>query len=341
MHWLFPDRLYFLLLLPVLAGWLFLGFRLRKRSLEKLGEARLLGPLVAAPPPWMGFCKGLCLLIAVGLAMLAWARPQWGMEQEEVTAAGVDIVLAVDTSLSMLANDIQPSRLVRAKLELSALVKALEGNRTGVVAFSGAAAAVSPLTLDTGAVSMFLDSLEPGMVQPQGTRLGDALRESMKLLGERPDTSKIIILVTDGEDHGSRPLMAAREAAEMGVVIHTVGLGSVEGTPIPIRNARGNVTEYKKDEDGEIVLSKLDEGLLREIASVTGGLYLPARMGINIDALLEAVASMEQSEFESKLGRRYKERFMWPLAAALVFLSLEFLIPGRRKKDTPSMPAKV
>jgi Ca-activated chloride channel family protein len=228
-------------------------------------------------------------------------------------------VLAVDVSTSMLAEDLKPNRITRTQVALQELLRTLEGNRIGLVAFAGDAHILCPLTLDYSAVELFLDLLNPLAFSPQGTRIGDAVRKSFDAFGDRPDTSKVLILLTDGEDHESEPVEAASEAAERGIILYAVGIAAPQGAPIPIKE-EGLLDGYKKDDRGEIVVSRLDEETLKEMAAATGGLYLPG-------------SGRMRSRLDSEIRQQHKERYQWPLGIALAcFLAETALVGGRRER---------
>jgi Ca-activated chloride channel family protein len=334
MYWGESFWLWWLFAAPALALLMLASAWLSGRRLAALGDAPLVRSITSAPHVELRFVRGALAVLAAALATLALARPQWGVAFEEVQVRGIDLVLVVDVSNSMLAEDVKPSRVVRARLELRSLVEALQGNRIGLVAFAGDAWLLSPLTLDYGAVQTFLDMLEPPMFQPQGTAIGKALEEAVAAFGDRPDTSKVVLLVTDGEDLAGNPMEAVRAAKEKGIVVHTVGLGSFEGTPIP-EYGEGGMRRYKRDQSGRQVETRLDETFLMAAARETGGLYLRASTRLDAGPLSRAIASMATQELDAQLRRQYTERYQWFLGFALLCLFCERTLAFVRPKSAP------
>lgn len=270
--------------------------------------------------------KAFLLILAVLLLITALIRPRWGFHWEEVKRTGVDIIVAVDVSKSMLAQDIDPSRLERAKRKIRDLIAMLEGDRIGLIAFAGAAFMQCPLTLDYGAFAMFLDYLDPDLIPVPGTALGEAVRLATASFKRRERTAKALILITDGEDHESDPLGAAAEAKKAGVKIFTIGIGSDTGAPIPQPDGSGG---FVKDRGGSVVMSKLDEQLLQKIALETGGAYVRSVTGdIDLEKIYrgEIRAGMERTELASSRSKRWEERFQWFLGIALALIVLEACI---------------
>jgi len=293
---------------------------MRKKLLRKVSRTRQV-------------VKAALIVAAIAFVLVALARPRWGFKWEEVKRKGVEIVVAIDVSQSMMARDVDPSRLGRAKREVTDLVRMLQGDKIGLVAFAGSSFIQCPLTLDYGAFSMFLDALSPDLIPVPGTALAEALRTSLSAFDKGANTSRAVILITDGEDHEGNALKAADEARAQGVKIFTIGIGKREGAPIPSGDASGG---FKKDGHGGVVLSKLDEATLEKIALLTGGKYVHSATG---DADLKTIylqgirKEMEGREFASTRTQKWKERFQWPLLAALLCLIAEALLRETRKKE--------
>lgn len=334
MRWVHPLYLWLLALAPLLPLALWASRRAARARLRRMGEAPLVESLAREESAPRRLARATLMALGWAGLALALARPQWGVAHEEVTVEGVDILFAVDVSTSMLARDVKPNRLVRARSALADLVKTLEGNRVGLIAFAGDANVLCPLTLDYGAVRMFLDVLDPLAFHPQGTNVSAAIRKAFRAFGDRPDTSKVIILLTDGESHQDNPVEAAKEAAERGIVIHTVGIGNPQGAPIPVEGGGGGAG-YKRDAKGEMVLSRLDEATLQEIARVTGGIYILGEGHIDVDPLKEAVREMAASRLDASLREQHKERYQWPLGFALLCFLAEALLPARAARKQP------
>jgi Ca-activated chloride channel family protein len=333
------EPLYLLGALPLLAlaaaayAW---GASRRRALTALLGDEPTLARLMRPEAAGRRRLQSGLRLAALALLMLALARPQWGVEAVETAATGRDVVIAVDVSLSMLTEDVKPNRFARAREELSLLIDELKGSRVGIVAFAGEPVVVCPLTTDTAAAKQLLRVLSPGAVPVPGSAIGKALRAATAMLARYPG-SRSIILLTDGEDHKSRPVEAAEEAAAEGIRIDAIGIGTREGEPIPLKDENGAVSGYKKDKRGGTVMSRLGERDLSEIASKTGGNYYRSSPGAS-----------EASEIARKLldgpgvdgerrgtGRRYKSRHMIPLALAFLLLLLEAFLPETRAGSPP------
>lgn len=331
-----PEFLHLLWLVPLLAGFFAFVRRRRRIRLERFAGQQLLGRLVRSAGGERTVIRYLLFLLALTFLILAAARPMWGTRVNEVARRGVDVIIAMDTSLSMDAEDVKPSRLRKAKLEMTGLVDRLRGDRVGLVAFAGSAFVQCPLTLDHSAAKMFLDILDTGLIPRPGTAIARAITMSMEAFRSRERKYKVLVLLTDGEDHEADPVAAARAAAEEGVVIHTVGIGSPVGEPIPMRDAQGQISGYKKDRSGEVVTSRLDEETLRAIARTTGGIYVRATQGeVELDTLVAEISGMEKRELQSRMHAGLEERFQYPLALALLLLVSWLAIPdlGRRRRS--------
>lgn len=331
MNFVHPYVLFLEAIVLVLAGAYLLAFRARRRALAAFADAGLVNRLSSASPAWQAARAG-CALAAVFFIVLALARPQFGAKVSETTQRAADVVIAIDVSESMLSEDIKPNRMDRAKSMLGALIRQLEGNRIGVIAFAGVAFWQCPLTLDTSGATMFLDLVDTSLIPQGGTAIGDALRLGTKALASSPAHTKAIVLLTDGEDHKSSPEEAARQAARNGVRIFAVGFGSPTGEPIPLRDAQGAFTGYKKDKKGAVVMSKLDEKLLATLASETDGIYIRAQDGVvDIAQLADAVNGLDKAKVSSRRSRTYEDRYQYPLAAACIFLLGALFLPRRKR----------
>jgi Ca-activated chloride channel family protein len=276
--------------------------------------------------------KRILLIFAVLFLVLAMARPQFGTKLRTVKREGQDIVIAIDVSKSMLAEDIQPNRLEKAKHEVSTLIDKLEGDRVGLIAFAGRAFVQSPLTLDYGAAKMFLESMNPDLIPVPGTAIGEAIQKALASFVEKERKHKVLILITDGEGHEGDPLETAKLAAREGVVIYTVGIGSIQGVPIPESDSRGNQTGFKKNRSGEVIMTKLDELTLEKIALETGGKYYRASPGeAELDKIYDDIAKMEKKALASQQFAQYEDRFQILVGIALFLLILELFLPERRK----------
>jgi Ca-activated chloride channel family protein len=268
------------------------------------------------------------VVLAIIFLGLAAGRPQIGTRLGVAKRLGVDLMLALDVSDSMLAEDVRPNRIERAKRQALSLIDLLKGDRVGIVVFSGEAFVQCPLTLDYGAATMLLSAVRTGTLETPGTALAEAIRTATAALTTEPDRSKVLVIMTDGEDHGSDPVAAAREAAEAGIHIYAIGFGSPSGEPIPLDPSEG--TGYKRDRQGDIVMSRLDEGTLIDVAEATGGRYFRASATERELAVIEEeISRMQQGELESRMMAYYEERFQIPLAVALALLVAATFIPER------------
>lgn len=302
-----------------------------RRDRERTAQlvARALWPKVMARPAevWRWVRLGFFSLGVAGLA-LALAGPRWGVVREKLQREGVDVVLVVDTSGSMAAEDVQPDRFSLARLTLRSLLDALEGDRLALVALEGEAYPLVPLTLDAGAVAMFLESMEPGMLPTPGTSLGAGLEAALSLFVDEQRANKVVVLVSDGEDLEGAVERGLRAARSKGVIVHTVGVGTAAGAPVPHFDAEGRRQGFKKDRDGSVVVSRLDEGVLQRLARETGGVYTratPANTGVW--QLVAAVRGMEQKSLAQEYTYRPRERYQWPLGVALLAIAGGLLVP--------------
>ena len=313
--------------------------RRREGARKAFAEQPLFLRIAPGASPGRERLKGALIVIGVVVLGLAAARPQVGTKLGVVKREGVDLMLAIDVSASMRARDLKPDRLEKARREAASFIGLLDGDRVGIITFAGEAFVQCPLTVDYGAASMLLSSIEPGTIPTPGTAVGEAIRTAIRAMETRPDRAKALVIMTDGEDHGSEALDAAREASEAGITVYTIGLGSTAGEPIPETSGDG----YKRDRSGQIVMSKLNEPVLIDVAAATGGRYFRATDSEReLDAIEEEISAMQQGELESRMYAYYEERFQVPLAVALAILSLEALLPDavrRRRTGKEEEPA--
>jgi Ca-activated chloride channel family protein len=327
-----PDWLMALAALPVLAALFWIAAVRRRRAMETFGDSDLVRKLTGTVSPEARRWKAALAVVAVGFAVLALARPQFGSRVETVRSVGQDIVVAVDLSRSMLAEDVAPNRLERARLAILRLMNGLDGDRIGLVAFAGDAFVQSPLTTDYAAAGMFLNAMDPDIMPVQGTDLGAALRVSLDALGQGARDAGVVVLVTDGEDHEATFEEQLERAASEGVQVHVVGIGSVEGVPIPIYDAQGRRDGFVRDEAGTVVTTRLGEETLRTVAERTGARYVTAGAGgVGFDDLVDELAGVEGEALEERQVTRFEEQFQMFLAMALALLFVEWVWPERRR----------
>ncbi len=328
-----PWVLALLVLVPLVFTLLMINLRIRKRALERFADSSLLVKLTGRTTGGRTFFKTIFLLAALACMITALAGPRWGSRFEEIRHKGVDIMVVVDVSPSMLSQDIKPSRLDRARQEVYDLTKVLTGDRVGLAAFAGTAFIQCPLTLDYGALDMFLSELKPDLIPMAGTDLGEAVDTACKAFDFKSVTDKVIILITDGEDNEGRGAEAARRAAEKGVKIFVYGIGTEQGAPIPVTGTGGG---FMKDATGAIVMSKLDERGLSSIASIAGGRYVRSVTGdLDLDMLYFAgiKTSTEARELSMKKMQVFEERFQFFALAAFIFLVLEWMLFWTRPEE--------
>jgi Ca-activated chloride channel family protein len=273
-------------------------------------------------------------LLLLSQIILALARPQWGASEVEVEQEGIDLVIALDVSQSMMAEDIKPSRLARAKVELFDLLERRAGDRVGLVFFAGAAFPQCPLTVDYAAARLFLSQAEPTMIGSQGTDLESALRTALELFGEDRGAYRAILLVTDGEDFATGIEAVTDELVEAGVAVFPVGLGSVDGAPIPVFDQQGRREGYLRGKDGEVVMTHLEEAPLLELARRTGGIYVRAGSGgLDLARLSAGLETLQSHSYQATRVTSYQERYAWPLGAALLLFFFEPLLADRRRGE--------
>jgi len=329
-----PKLLWLLIILPpALAAFLWWAGRLRQRLLTAFIQARLLPHLTVGLSREREVVRGILLTAACATLIVAMARPQWGFTWEETRQKGLDIVLAIDTSKSMLAEDIAPNRLARAKLAALDLMQVAKSDRLGLVAFAGGAFLQCPMTIDDAAFRQSVDLLDVNTIPQGGTAIAEAIETAAAAFKEG-DSHKVLVILTDGEDQDSNAVAAARRAAETGLRIFTIGIGSPEGELLPVRDAKGR-TDYIKDESGNVVKSRLNERMLQDIAAAGNGFYLPMRGAEVVETLYKnGLAPLPKSESESKLYKHYHEQFHWPLALGVLLLVMEILLPVRSGAKT-------
>ena len=328
------GNLYFLwlfLLIPALGAFYVWAFRSRKNALETFAESKLLAVLLQSVSRGRQMLKSALVVTGVLFMVFALIQPKWGYHWEEVKRKGLDLIVALDVSKSMLAEDIKPNRLDAAKREVKSLINLLHGDRIGIVAFAGSAFLQCPLTLDYGTAKVFLDNLDVESIPKGGTDIGGAVRTAIKAYEGHEKKHRVLILMTDGEDLEEDVMEAVEEAKKQGVIIFPIGIGKQEGAPIPIMDERGQKT-FVKDSEGKVVLSKLDSVLLQKIALATGGKKGSIGVGnFPLEEIYqEEVSKMEKKELESSRQKRYENRFQWPLFAALLLFVIEVCITERK-----------
>lgn len=320
-----PEWLYMLLLLPLLVGVFIVLVRRKQRAMARFARPETLSQLLIDVSSLRVRNKFILFGLAYLFLILALARPQMGSKLREDTRSGVEIMLAVDISNSMLAQDFEPNRLQRTKFAIERLIEKMTSDRLGLIVFAGDAYVQLPITSDYTAARSFAANISPDMVSKQGTAIGAAIDLAVNSFSSGSEGSRILIIISDGENHEDDPIAAAELAAEKGVRIYTIGIGTPEGAPIPVGN------DFLKDEKGAMVVSKLDEKTLQEVAVITGGAYIRASsQSVGLDEIAKEIAEMEQKTITATVFDEYNEQYHYLVALALLVLCVEFVMLERK-----------
>ncbi len=327
-----PELIHLLWGIPILIVFYIFVFARKDKAMKKFGNPVLLRRMSPSASRPVEKLKAVLLISAISFAFAAAARPQFGRKMEIVKREGLDVVIALDISLSMLAEDIKPSRLEYAKNELTSFIDNLDGDRIGIVAFAGKAFVQCPLTIDYSAAKFFLDSLAPDAISAQGTAIGEALETAAGIFGEESGDYKVVVILTDGEDTVADPIKSAEGLADRKIRVYTLAIGNPSGELIPLRDESGNLVGYKKDRSGKLVRSRMNEVLLKRIADITGGAYyVCSGKGREIEKLYDVISEMEKREISSKEFSKMEDRFQYFLFPAVILFLIESFIPERRK----------
>lgn len=321
------QYLFLLLLIPLFFVFQAIVQGMRRRRLRKLGDESLVKALMPSYSAGKVWIRTVFFSLGFFFLVIALSRPQIGAKLKEHQTKGAEIMIALDVSNSMLAEDYTPNRLERAKLAISRLVDKLRDDRIGLIVFAGNSFVQLPITTDYVSAKMFLRSISTGSVPIQGTAIGEAINTSIRSFSAQSEKSRAIIVITDGENHEDDPVAAAKQAAEMGIRVFTIGVGSPEGKPIPVDG------ELLRDRNGEIVVTRLEESVLEDIAKAGNGLYVRAgNSEFGLNPIIDDIRKMEDEMYSSIVFEEYDEQFMYFLAIALVFFVIELLIGDRRPK---------
>ena len=323
--------LWALCLVPALVGLSWVAARSRNSALDRFGDRSLVRKLTDSVSIPVRRAKTVMQIAATGLLLFALARPQFGTRVETVRSIGQDIVVAVDLSRSMLAEDVSPNRLERARLAIFRLLEQLDGDRIGLVAFAADAFVQSPLTTDYSAAGMFLSAMHPDLMPVQGTDFGAALRVSLDALDQGARESRVLVLVTDGEDHVYRFSDEQRRMRDMGVQVHVVAIGSTAGAPIPEYDEDGLRTGFLRDEEGAVVTTRLDESMIRRLVGPSGSFVRAGSGGTEFEELIDRIASGEGEAIEERQITQFEEQYQIFLGLALLLLVAEWLLSDRRR----------
>ncbi len=327
------ELLYILMsVVPVFILLFWLALRRKKKMLRRFGDMAIIKHLMPDSSSERPVIKFIAILLAYVSLSVAIARPQFGSQLKEVKRKGIELIIALDVSNSMLAKDITPNRLEKAKQAISRLINRLSDDKVGLIVFAGDAYTQIPMTTDYKSAKMFLSNISTDIVPQQGTSISSAIDLASRSFSLGTKASKALIIITDGENHEDNAIDMAREAAEKGIIIYSVGIGDPKGAPIPIGNSASG-TSFRKDADGNVIISKLNEVMLQEIASATNGKYTRANnVSFGLNSILDHMKTLNKTEIKAKVYSAYNDQFQYMIAFALFFLLLEFVILERKNK---------
>lgn len=325
------EFLYLLPLIPLLIIGIIMYSKWQKNSILKFGDINLLNQLMQSHSIFRKKIKNTLFVLAITFLIVGLSNPQVGTKMEEVKREGVDLMIAIDLSYSMMAQDIKPNRLERAKQAISRLIDKLEGDRIGLVVFAGEAYVQLPITTDYSAAKLFLSTVNTSIIPTQGTKIANAIDLCSKSFDKENAQSKAIIIITDGETHDEEAIESAKKAKEEGIYIHTLGMGLTKGGPIPIYNKYGSTSEFRKDRQGNVIITKLNESMLEEIALAGEGTYIRANNSKSgLSSLFEEINKMEKKEIGTMIFTNYKDRFQIFIGISLVLLILNLFFLERK-----------
>ena len=325
-----PGLLYLLIVILLLVVFYVVMVGKKRKAIAEFGNPELLKPLMPLLSFKRGTWKFVMLMLALAFVILGVAGPQFGSKLQQVKKKGVELMIVLDVSNSMMAQDIKPSRLEKAKMAISRMVEKLSDDKVGLVVFAGDAYVQLPITTDYSSAKLFLSGINTDIVPVQGTAIGSAIDLAARSFTPEAETSKAIIVITDGENHQDDAIIAAKRAHEKGIVVHTIGMGLEQGAPIPQKGASG---QFMKDGQGNVVISKLDENTLQEVAKAGEGVYVRAsNTDVGLNQLLDEVNQMEKTLLEERVYSDYAEKYQDFLLVGLFFIWVEFMILGRKNK---------
>ncbi len=324
-----PEYLYLLLLIPLLAFIQLFFTAQKKKALKRFGNPELVSHLMPDVSFIRPIVKYYLLLLALTALIFTLSAPQFGTKLQTVERKGIELIVAMDVSNSMNSNDIEPTRLEKAKQAIGRLTDRLKNDRIGLIVFAGQAYVQLPITSDYPSARMFLGSINTNVVPVQGTAIGAAINLAVTSFSQQEGVNRAIIVITDGENHEDDAIGAAKSAAEKGIKVYTVGMGTPKGGPIPT----GGAGNFLSDREGNVVITKLDENMLREIAVSGNGEYIPAnniRVGIN--TLIDQLEGLEETQLESKVYTEFEDQFQYIALIALLILLIDFMVLERKNK---------
>ena len=327
------EYLYLLLLLPLFIIIYLVHHLWKKKQIKKWGDQQLISRLFHDVSSYKPVIKFLLLCLALTSLIIGVADPQIGSKLQEVKREGVDIMIALDVSNSMKAQDIRPDRLERAKQAISKMIDKLQNDRVGIIVFAGRAYTQLPLTTDFGAAKLFLSTINTEIIPTQGTAIGAAIQLAQQSMDSKDNKHKVLVIITDGENHEDDAIGEAKKAVEQGTIIHTIGMGSLEGGPIPVHNGDSRSNGYLKDNEGKVVVTKLDESMLQQIASAGKGKFIRATNADDgLSSLLSEINKMEKKNFGTKVFTDYEDRFQYFVGFCFLILLLDLLVNERQSK---------
>jgi Ca-activated chloride channel family protein len=325
------EFLWGLLIIPILTLFYIWSRIARKKALRRFGNEEILKFLMPFASKSRPMFKFFTLMLALAFVIVGTARPQYGSKLKKVKREGIELVIALDVSNSMMAEDIQPNRLERAKMAISRLVDKLKDDKIGLIVFAGDAYTQLPITTDYNSAKLFLNAVNTQIVPKQGTAIGAAIGLAIRSFTPDSKANKAIIVITDGENHEDDAVEAAKNAVENGMVVHTIGMGLPQGSPIPV--LRNGAKEYLKDNSGNVVITKLDETKLEQIAAAGDGVYVRANNAqVGLNTLFDEINKLDKTELESLVYSDYEDQFQYFFAIAMILILLEFFILERKNK---------
>lgn len=329
-----PQYFYLFLIIPLIVGLYLLKRMVRKKAIQNLGAPELvekLMPIASKSRPWVKF---VLICLAFSAIIIGIVNPMIGSQMENVKKQGVDMMLVLDVSNSMMAQDIKPNRLDRSKMAISNMINKLDDDRVGLIVFAGTAFTQLPLTPDHSAAKMFVNQVNTNTIAQQGTAIGEALQRAVASFPPTEGKNKVIILISDGENHEDDPITVAQEASQNGITIHTIGMGTQAGAPIPVYEG-AHMKNYMRDENGNTVISRFDESLMQKIAAAGNGRFVRASgSDAGLNQIMKEIRKMQDEEYESVSFSHYESKFFIFAAIALFLLVFELIITERKSKWT-------
>ena len=326
-----PEYFWGLLIIPLLLVFYIFSRIARKRAVKRFGSEEIISGLMPYASKSRPTFKFIILMLALACFITGIARPQFGSKLKKIKREGVELIIALDVSNSMLAEDIEPNRLERAKRAISWLVDRLNDDKIGLIVFAGQAYTQLPITTDYNSAKMFLASVNTEIVPVQGTAIGAAIELATRSFTPSQEANKAIIIITDGENHEDDAVAMAQAANEKGIIVHTIGMGLPQGAPIPVY--RGGMKDYRKDNEGNPVVTKLNETMLEQISSAGNGIYVRANNAqVGLNTLFDEINKMEKTEMEARIYSEYDDQFQYFFAIGLALLLIEFMIMERKNR---------